>query len=231
MYFGVAHDVHLAAGCLYSRFYARYLIRRFGCAAKRRVHHPHALGTCLQAHRHERRNHSGIGGAGVLRWVVIGADIGLDDHVVPVADEARHASQGLDRGAGDGCRVGSVHHRQVSRCFRRGRLGVGGGFGGVSLRRGSFSWGGLSCRDSRWSGWEVAVGLISLADGSVGVVVLGLGVQLARAAPAATVAVSLRNVRRERFGRRFMSLSPYRIPCLEIPVMVMRWMYYKRNLW
>ena len=45
------------------------------------------------------------------------------------------------------------------------------------------------------------VGLILAVLASVG---LCLGVQLARAAPAATVAVSLMNVRREMGGRRFM---------------------------
>jgi len=127
--------VHLAASSLYSHFYARYFIRRFRRAAKRRVHHPHPPGTCLQAHSYERGDHSGIGGAGVLWWIVIGADVGLDDHVVPVADEARHATQSLDRRPSDGCRVGSVHHRQVGRSFRGGRLGVGVGFSGVRLRR------------------------------------------------------------------------------------------------
>jgi hypothetical protein len=48
------------------------------------------------------------------------------------------------------------------------------------------------------------VGLIPAVATSVEVVGLCLGVQLARAAPAATVAVSLMNVRRERGGRRVM---------------------------
>jgi hypothetical protein len=48
------------------------------------------------------------------------------------------------------------------------------------------------------------VGLIPVIGTSVGAVRLCLGEQLARAAPAATVAVSLMNVRREMGGRRFM---------------------------
>ena len=48
------------------------------------------------------------------------------------------------------------------------------------------------------------VGLILAVATSIEVVGLCLGVQLARAAPAATVAVSLMNVRRERGGRQVM---------------------------
>jgi uncharacterized protein involved in response to NO len=47
-------------------------------------------------------------------------------------------------------------------------------------------------------------GLILAVATSVGMVGLCLGEQLARAAPAATVAVSLMNVRRERGGRQVM---------------------------
>jgi hypothetical protein len=48
------------------------------------------------------------------------------------------------------------------------------------------------------------VGLIPAVAVSVGAVMLCLGVQLASAAPAATVAVSLMNVRREMGCRRFI---------------------------
>ena len=48
------------------------------------------------------------------------------------------------------------------------------------------------------------VGFIAVAAASVGAVGFCLGLQLARAAPAATVAVSLMNVRREMGGRRVM---------------------------
>jgi hypothetical protein len=48
------------------------------------------------------------------------------------------------------------------------------------------------------------VGFIPVVATSVGAVRLCFGVQLARAAPAATVAVNLMNVRREMGGRRFM---------------------------
>jgi hypothetical protein len=49
------------------------------------------------------------------------------------------------------------------------------------------------------------VGFILALATSVGGMLLCFGVQLARAAPAPTVAVSLMNVRREMGGRRFMS--------------------------
>jgi hypothetical protein len=48
------------------------------------------------------------------------------------------------------------------------------------------------------------VGFIPEVAVSGGAVGLSLGVQLARAAPAAMVAVSFRNVRREMDGRRFI---------------------------
>ena len=48
------------------------------------------------------------------------------------------------------------------------------------------------------------VGLILALAASVEVVGICFGEQLARAAPAATVAVSLMNIRREMGGRRFM---------------------------
>jgi len=47
------------------------------------------------------------------------------------------------------------------------------------------------------------VGFMPVVATSVGAVGLCFGLQLARAAPAAAVAVSFRNVRREMVGRRF----------------------------
>jgi len=78
------------------------------------------------------------------------------------------------------------------------------------------------------------VGLGGMGAGKVGEVVLVaevvpcLDVQPARAAPAATVAVSLINVRREIGGRRFIwvLLAEYR---KRIPVMGLLEVYYKRN--
>jgi hypothetical protein len=65
-------------------------------------------------------------------------------------------------------------------------------------------------------GLDITVGVF------VGGGVLSLGLQLARAAPAAIVAVTFRNVRRVRFARRFMFIPEYMIMGI---TMVMRWAY------
>jgi hypothetical protein len=72
------------------------------------------------------------------------------------------------------------------------------------------------------------IGVTLVTAVSVGREEPGFGVQLARAAPAAIVAVSLRNVRREIGGRRFMLYLRIEL-CREIPITTMRWLYYKRD--
>ena len=62
----------------------------------------------------------------------------------------------------------------------------------------------VSARTLPMVGMGCRVGLIVALAISVGMIGLCFGEQLARAAPAATVAVSLMNIRREMGGRRFM---------------------------
>jgi hypothetical protein len=68
--------------------------------------------------------------------------------------------------------------------------------------------------------------MVAVAGGGV---VPGFEVQLARAAPAATVAVSLMKVRRERGGRGFMVYLRSRYRVKELTITTISWLYYKLN--
>ena len=98
---GGRHDLHLPARLLHRRLDAAHLVRLLRRAAERQVHDTHA--TCLgaTAQGDESGDDLGIGGRGVLRTVVAGADVGLDDDVGPGPDERLHAAERGDRGGGD----------------------------------------------------------------------------------------------------------------------------------
>ena len=120
---GGRHDLHLPAGLLHRRLDAAHAVRLFRRTAERQVHDAHA--TCLgaTAQGDQRRDDLGIGGRGVLRTVVAGADVGLDDDVGAGPDERLHAAERGDRGGGDvggAAAAGDGEHRP-------GPLAAGGG--------------------------------------------------------------------------------------------------------
>ena len=117
----------------------------------------------------------------------------------------------VDGGACDGCRVGSVHHRQVSRGCGGGGLGVGGGFGGVGLSWGSFGWDVVPCELIPMVGLGGMVGLSS-AGSCVG---WGGGALLGGAACQGSAGCHRGSELDERPARErwsaFHGESPYRI--------------------